>query len=116
MTAMEQAAQDGNKWDLAYQLTLLEEPPSQLWAYRHAVTQSRLRAFAPLCPQKWATVALAYAKEVDYIQNRKAELTKKQPSQPSKEGLPQPKPKPKRKPKWQTGGAENAGSKKEEEV
>ena len=70
MTAVEQAVQDGNKWELAYQLTLLEEPPSQMWAYRHSITQTRLRAFAPLCPQRWATVALAYAKEVDFIQNR----------------------------------------------
>ena len=46
MTAVEQAAQDWNLWDLAYQLTLLEEPPSQIWTYRPAVTQSRLRAFA----------------------------------------------------------------------
>ena len=91
MTAVEQAVQDGNKWDLAYQLILLEEPPSQIWSYRNAVTQGRLRAFAPLCPQRWATVALAYAKEVDYIQNRRLEMTKKtqpaqaqQPSSPKK--------------------------------
>eukprot|EP00435_Cladocopium_sp_Y103_P022128 s659_g5.t1 len=71
MTAIEQAVQDGNRWDLAYQLTLLEEPPNQLWGFRPAAAQSRLRAFAPLCAQRWATVALAYAKELDYIQNRK---------------------------------------------
>ena len=113
MTAVEQAVQDNNKWDLAYQLTLLEEPPSQLWAYRHAVTQSRLKAFAPLCAQRWATIALAYAKEVDYIQNRKVEITKKQPHQPSGEGGPQAKPKPKRKQRWPGGGAESSDSKKE---
>ena len=113
MTAVEQAVQDNNKWDLAYQLTLLEEPPSQLWAYRHAVTQSRLRAFAPLCAQRWATIALAYAKEVDYIQNRKAEVTKKQPHQPSADADPRPKPKPKKKQRWQGGEAESSDSKKE---
>eukprot|EP00435_Cladocopium_sp_Y103_P059557 s614_g21.t1 len=116
MTAVEQAVQDGNKWELAYQLTLLEEPPSQLWAYRQSVTQARLRAFAPLCAQRWATVALAYAKEVDYIQNRKAEMTKKpSPSQPSQETQATPKAKPKRKPKWQGGQGESSGSKKEGE-
>ena len=110
MTALEQAAQDNNKWDLAYQLTLLEEPPSQLWSYRPAVTQSRLRAFAPLCSQKWATVALAYAKEVDYIQNRKAEISKpKQPAVDAPAGAP--KPKPKRKPKWQGGEPASSGNK-----
>lgn len=117
MTAVEQAVQDGNKWELAYQLTLLEEPPSQLWAYRHSVTQNRLRAFAPLCPQRWATVALAYAKEVDYIQNRKNEMNKKaSPSQPSQDQTGQPKPKPKRKPKWQGGQGEGTSSRKDEEV
>jgi hypothetical protein len=116
MTAVEQAVQDNNRWDLAYQLTLLEEPPSQLWAYRHAVTQSRLRAFAPLCAQRWATIALAFAKEVDFIQNRKVELTRKQPTQPAHEGDPKAKPKPKRKPKWHGGGAEGSGSKNESEA
>ena len=111
MTAVEQAVQDNSRWDLAYQLTL-----SQLWAYRHAVTQSRLRACAPLCAQRWATIALAYAKEVDYIQNRKVELTKKQPTQPAHEGDPKAKPKPKRKPKWHGGGAEGSGSKNESEA
>ena len=66
--------------DLAYQLTLLEEPPNQIWSYRPVVTQSR-RVFAPLCPH---TVALAHAKEVDFIQNRKAEMNKK--AFPSQEG------------------------------
>lgn len=117
MTAVEQAVQDGNKWELAYQLTLLEEPPSQMWAYRHSITQTRLRAFAPLCPQRWATVALAYAKEVDFIQNRKNEMNKRStPSQPSQEPSEQPKPKPKRKPKWQGGQGGNANSRKEEEA
>lgn len=97
-----QAAQDDNKWDLAYPLMLLEEPPSQLWSYRPAVTQGRLRAFAPLCAQKWAIVALAYAKEADYIQNRKAEISK--PKQQATEVSPGvPKAKPKRRPKWQGG-------------
>ena len=60
MTAVEQSVQDNNRWDLAYQLTLLEEPASQLWSYRQAAQNPRVRAFAPLCPQRWATVALAY--------------------------------------------------------
>ena len=108
MTAVEQAAQDNNRWDLAYQLTLLEEPPNQLWSYRPSMTQSRLRAFAPLCAQKWATVALAYAKEVDYIQTRKTEMNNPKPKQPQGPPSTNPKPKPKRKPKF--AGADSAGS------
>ena len=93
MTAVEQAVQDSNRWDLAYQLTLLEDPPSQLWAYRGGGSMNpRLRAFAPLFPQKWATIALAYLKEVDYIQSRRQDL-KKNPTPPP----PAPTPSPKRK-------------------
>ena len=105
-----QAAQDDNTWDLAYPLMLLEEPPSQLWSYRPAVTQGRLRAFAPFCAQKWAIVALAYAKEADYIQNRKAEISK--PKQQATEVSPGvPKAKPKRRPKWQGGEPASSSSK-----
>ena len=105
-----QAAQDDNTWDLAYPLMLLEEPPSQLWSYRPAVTQGRLRAFAPLCAQKCAIVALAYAKEADYIQNRKAEISK--PKQQATEVSPGvPKAKPKRRPKWQGGEPASSSSK-----
>ena len=107
MTALEQAVMDGNKWDLAFQLTLLEEPGSQLWTYRSQMPHSRMKAFAPLCPQKWATVALAFTKEVDYIANRRLELTKKpSPSQPSEPNQPAPK----KKGKKGKGGGEGKGS------
>ena len=72
MVGLEQAAQDQGRWDLAFQLMLLEYPPSQMWSYRGAgiLQTGRARAFAPLCPQRWATVALAYTKEIDYIQSK----------------------------------------------
>ena len=88
MTSLEQAAQDNNRWELAYQLTLLEDPPNQLWSYRQAGQNPRLRAFAPLCPQRWATIALAYMKEVDYIQNRKIDLVKRPPAPVAKDPSP----------------------------
>ena len=92
ITALEQAAQDNNRWELAYQLTLLEDPPSQLWSYRQTSHNPRLRAFAPLCRQRWATIALAYMKELDYIQNRKTDLVKK-PQAAVTSGDPSPKKK-----------------------
>ena len=82
MTAVEQSVQDAGRWDLAFPLTLLEEPASQMWSYKNSMVSSRARAFAPLCPQKWATVALAYLKEVDYIHNRRLEMNKKPSSPP----------------------------------
>ena len=89
IVGIEQFAQDG-RWDLAFMLTLLEDPPPQMWSYRHptGAQSGRLRAFAPLCPQRWATISLAYLKEIDFIQNRKQDLSKKeaktpQPAQPT---------------------------------
>lgn len=101
MVAVEQATQDSGRWDLAYQLTLLEDPPSQMWAFRSGGSMNpRLRAFAPLCPQKWATIALAYLKEVDYIQSRRSDL-KKPPTAAagSPDAALTPSPKRKRNPK-----------------
>ena len=92
---IEQASMDGGRMEFAYKLMLLEEPPSNLWVYRQAAYDPRSRAFAPLCPQKWATCALAYSKEVDYIQAKRQEVAVKK-SAP----VPvQPHPKKKRFPK-----------------
>ena len=53
--------------------TLQEDPPPSVFANRPATTNPRLRAFAPLCPQEWATVALGFVKEVDLISSRRQE-------------------------------------------
>ena len=96
MTAVEQSVQDNNRWDLAYQLTLLEEPASQLWSYRQTTMNPRVRAFASLCPQRWATVALAYLKEVDYIQSRRTDLARGSTApNPVPPNAPSPAPKKK---------------------
>ncbi len=96
MVGIEQAALDSNRWDFAYKMMLLEEPPAQLWSFRSSGYDPRGRAFAPLAPQTWATTALAYCKETDYIATKRAEVNaipKKQP-QPV-----QPTPKKKKFPK-----------------
>ena len=88
---IEQASMDGGRMEFAYKLMLLEAPPSNLWVYRQAANDPRSRAFAPLCPQKWATCALAYSKEVDYIQAKRQEVA-------VKKSAPAPfQPNPKRK-------------------
>lgn len=101
MVAVEQAVQDSNRWELAYQLCLLEEPPTQIWQGRGG-SSHRVRAFAPLCPQRWATVALAYTKEVDFIQTKRQELVRKNPKDPPP---PRDPPVPKRKPKFPKQGS-----------
>ena len=63
----------------------------------------RSRAFCSLCPQRMATVSLAFMKEMDYIAGRRQEMVKKSAPVP----LPaQPAPKPKRKGKFPKGKPE----------
>ena len=106
MLAIEQASQDGGRWDLAFNLLLLEDPPPAMWTYRPnaMVAQTgRSRAFCPLCPQKMATVSLAFMKEMDYIAGKRQELVKKSAPVP----MPtQPAPKPKRRGKFPRGKQE----------
>ena len=94
LVGIEQYVQDGNTWELGFQLMLLEDPPVQMWSYRNpiGVQTGRTRAFSGLCPQKWATVALAYSKEMDYIQNKRQEAVKRVPNNPPPVGaVPKPK-------------------------
>ena len=102
---LEQAAMDGGRMEFAYKLMLLEEPPSQLWSYRQAAYDPRSRAFAPLCPQRWATCALAYSREVDYIQAKRQEVAVKKAAAPPTQPNPKKKqrfPKSKASPQSQT--------------
>ena len=105
--AIEQANQDQGRWDLAFQLLLLDDPPSQMWTYARPGSQAstgRARAFAPLCPQRWATVSLAFLKELDFISNRRFEVNKK--LQPKQEDPPVS---PKRKGKFPKGKGGGGG-------
>ena len=75
LVAVEQAALDGGRWDLAYLLSLQEDPPQSIYTLKASSTNPRLRSFAPLCPQPWATTALAFVKEQDVIATRRAETS-----------------------------------------
>ena len=113
--AIEQANLDQGRWDLAFQFLLLDDPPSQLWSYNRTgnpMSSGRARAFAPLCPQRWATVSLAFLKELDSFQNRRVEMGKKaQPAQvEDPPGPPSPKRKRFPKPKGGGGGADSSST------
>ena len=93
VVGLEQFSQD-NRWDLAFVLMLLEEPPHQMWSWKgKGVETGRNRAFAPTCPQRWATISLAYLKEMDFIQTRRMDLAKKEPKQPQPQQPVAPKKK-----------------------
>ena len=73
MVAVEQAAQDAGRWEVAYTLSLFPDPPHTVFQSRGTPYNPRVRAWAPLCPTPWATVALAYLKEADSILARRTE-------------------------------------------
>lgn len=111
VVGLDQYAQDGNRWDLGFQLLLLEDPPHQMWSFKNPVAAhtGRMRAYSPLCPQKWATISLAYTKEIDFIHSRRLEMAKKaSPALPP--ALADPYPKKKQKsPKGKGNGHPKAG-------
>ena len=70
MVTVEQVAQDNGRWDVAWPLSLQEDPPPGVFQHRPVSQNPRLRAFAPLCPPDWAATALGFAKEVDIISSQ----------------------------------------------
>lgn len=97
VACIEQSVMD-RSWNLAYVLSLLEEPPTQVFSERSSAVTSLGRPFAPLVPPPWAAVALAYLKELDLLSNRKTE-SKANKQTPAKAGE-QDSPSPKRRPKF----------------
>ena len=112
VVGMEQYSQD-TKWDLGFILMLLEDPPSTMFSYRgnQAIQTGRNKAFAPLCPQRWATISLAYLKELDFIQTKRAEQQRKSPA--PLVAAPQT-PSPKRRGKFAKAKAAQASEQEEE--
>lgn len=104
LTSVEQAAQDGGKWEVAWLLSLQEDPPPGVFSARPASANPRLRAFSPLCPAEWAATSLSYVKELDIINSRRQEVIpgKKGKKEDDKDAPP-PK-RPPRTPKKPKGG------------
>lgn len=99
---LEQSTQDSN-WTVAYVLSLLEEPPSQIFSERQAPVSALGRPFSGLIPPAWAAVALAYLKEMELLNNKKTESKAPKTTSPKAEepGSASPKRRPKfpKKPK-----------------
>ncbi|CAE7257709.1 unnamed protein product [Symbiodinium microadriaticum] len=97
--ALEQAAQDHGKWEVAYVLSLFPDPElsGQVFQNCSSSQNPRLKAWAPLCPAPWATPALAYLKEADAIMARRSEAVgaaqpRKPADQEERKRLPIPLP------------------------
>ena len=93
---VEQAAVDNNRWQLAWLLRLLDDPPQNLWINRGQTATGSKRPFAPMAPQTWTTTALAYLKEADLLTSKKSEVLGNQKT--ATDDAPSAKPAPKRKP------------------
>lgn len=92
--SLDQASLDGN-WSIAYLISLLAEPPSQMMMERHSPLSSLGRPFAGMVPPAWSAVALSYIREMDLLQAKKTES--KAPKIVKKE---EESPSPKRRPKF----------------
>lgn len=97
IVALEQAAADGN-WQIAFLLTLIEEPPLSLFQEKLANVSPHGKPFAPLVPPAWAAICLAYIREMELLSSKKKETAdKKKAEKPEKDA---DSPSPKRKPRF----------------
>ena len=71
LVAVDQSVIDHGRWNFAWILTLLEDPPAQLFHARPYSSNPISRAFSPLSPVAWTTCALQYLKEIDLITTRR---------------------------------------------
>ena len=72
VTSVDQSCLDGN-WSIAFLISLLEEPPAQVYMEKTSSVSSLGRPFSPLIPASWAAVALAYLKEMELLNSKKSE-------------------------------------------
>eukprot|EP00435_Cladocopium_sp_Y103_P039410 s1015_g10.t1 len=107
MVAVEQAVVDRGDWSLAYMLTLLEEPPNQMFQDRAINLVHHSKPFGPLVPPQWTAVCLAYLKDLEVLASKKGETAKKPPkaaasssSETPAQGEPEKEASPRRKPRF----------------
>lgn len=110
--ALEQVVLDSGRWDVAWVMSLLEEPPLPMM--ERPPQRTGIRTFPRTADQAWATAALAYIRELDTITTRRRELQsqprgprapKKEPAV-KEEGAP---PKQPRRPRGRGGRGGGAG-------
>ena len=97
--SLEQSVLDGG-WNVAYILSLMEEPPQQLFSERQQPMASSGRPFSPLVPPHWAAVALSYLKEIEVLSTRKVEMRRPPAKAAQAEGEQTAPASPKRKPRF----------------
>ena len=99
VAALEQSALD-NSWNLAWVLTLMDDPPSMLFADRMTPVVAHGRPFSPLIPPTLASTSLAYLKEIELLVTRKGEVKPGKPPKAPGADPGEESPSPKRRPKF----------------
>ena len=94
MVALEQSVVDGD-WTVAFLLSLAEDPPISLFLDKTSTMSPFGKPFSSLVPPPWASVVLAYVKEMEVLQSRKPESPKRTPKAADPDA-----PSPKRRPRF----------------
>ena len=98
--SLEQAAVDAGQWNLAFLISLSEEPPVQLYQDRISSMTQAGRPFAPLIPASWCAIALSYLKELEILTNRKTEVVTPKVKAVAKAAPGEESPSPRRRPRY----------------
>ena len=109
VVSLEQSVVDKGDWQVAFLLSLAEDPPLSVYQDRTSVISPYGRPFASLVPSAWSAVVLAYIKELEVLTTKKTEATspKKQSNLAKAEGG-EPPVSPKRKPRYPKKPREDA--------
>ena len=94
MVALDQSVVDGDR-SVAYLLSLAEDPPLAMFLDKTSVVSPFGKPFSSLVPPPWSSVVLAFVKEMEVLQNKKPEPSRRQPKSADPEN-----PSPKRKPRF----------------
>ena len=103
--SLEQAALDQGDWSVAFLVSLVEEPPLQLFQDRMVSLHGQGRPFAPTMPTPWAAMILSYLKEMEVLTTRKSETSANRIDPAEAEQNPSPRRR-QRYPKGPKKGAE----------
>lgn len=105
VASLDQACLDGH-WQVAYLLSLLEEPPHQMFAEK--AQSSATKPFGSLVPPTWAAIALSYMKEVEVLSTKKSESKKAAIKPDPDTTTPSPRRRPRFSKKAKAGGGDPA--------
>jgi hypothetical protein len=88
-------------------LTLMEEPPLQMFQDRTFTLAQHSKPFSPLVPPAWTAVCLAYLKDLEVLATKKTETSKRttKPTSPADSSAaaaaePDSEVSPRRKPRF----------------